>query len=112
MYAGQRCPAYTSFRYEEFQQDPDKLLFLTHKNGIAGDNDSLLRLYKNRKEHDPSNLTAAFELAYREDVIPIGLLYHNPDAPRYDQFAAQGLEMTSEERLAALETELDRFAVQ
>jgi len=107
----QRCPAYTSFRYEEFQQDPERLLFLTHENGIASDNDSLLRLYKNKQEHDPSDLQAAFGLAFREDVIPIGLFYWNPDAPRYDQYSAQGMEMTNEERLAALEKELDRFAV-
>ena len=75
------------------------------------DNASLLRLYKNQQEHNPRDLEGAFALAARTDAIPIGLFLWNPDAPRYDEFSAQGLEMTSSERLAALESELDRFAV-
>ena len=45
------------------------------------------------------------------DRLAIGLLYRNPDAPRYDQYTARGLGMSREQKVAAIERELDRFAI-
>ena len=73
--------------------------------------ESVERIYKNREEHDPSDLAAARRLAAPGPRIPIGLFYRNPDAPRYEQFTTQGLEMGTEAKLTALEAELDRFAI-
>ena len=50
-------------------------------------------------------------LAARRDAVPIGLFFRAESAPRYDLYTARGLEMPSDQRLAALERELDRFAV-
>ncbi len=45
------------------------------------------------------------------DRLAIGLLYRNPDAPRYDQYTVRGLGMSREQKVAAIERELDRFAI-
>jgi hypothetical protein len=39
------------------------------------------------------------------------VLFADPSRPRYDEYTAMGLDMTAEDRLNALESELDRFAV-
>jgi hypothetical protein len=45
------------------------------------------------------------------DKMAIGLLYHNPDAPRYDEISVEGLGMTREAKVTALEKALDKFAI-
>lgn len=106
----QRCPQYTPQLYRELQQDPSKLTLLVHDDGIPAD-DILVRLYKNQRTHDPSDLSAARAIADQEDVHPMGLLYRNPRSVRYETFTTLGLDMSPEAKLAALEEELDRFAV-
>jgi hypothetical protein len=44
-------------------------------------------------------------------VLPIGLLFRDPARPRYDEISSVGLEMTVEDKLQALEKELDRFTI-
>ena len=83
---------------------------LTHEKGVQVD-DAVKRQLPNHAEHDPSDIHAARELAENEAVLPLGILYHNPDAPRYDLMSAVGLEMTAEERLAGLNEALDHFAI-
>jgi len=106
----QRCPTYTSDLFLEAQRTPDMTLMLTHQNGIVPE-PVLEKLFKNRAEHDPSDIAAARAYADRNDVIPIGVFYRNPDAPRYDEYTARGLGMSPEDKLAALGKELDRFAI-
>ena len=72
---------------------------------------TVARMYANQHEHDPSNLAASRELASDEDTIPIGLLYRNPQARRYDEITVRGLKMPVAEKIQALEHELDRFAI-
>ena len=55
--------------------------------------------------------TKARRLADNPDVLPLGILYHNPDAPRYDLMSKAGMEMSAEERLAGLNQALDHFAI-
>jgi hypothetical protein len=43
--------------------------------------------------------------------MPIGLFYRNPEAPRYEAFTEVGLGMTADDKVTALEAELDRFAI-
>ena len=43
--------------------------------------------------------------------MAIGLLYRNPEAPRYDIQSKVGLGKSREEKLAAIERELDRFVI-
>jgi 2-oxoglutarate ferredoxin oxidoreductase subunit beta len=106
----QRCPTYTDEIFDEVRRDPDRILLLTHPDGVPAD-PAVERMYENRREHDPSDLAAARRWADHAERIAIGLFYRNPGAPRYDAYTAEGLGMTAAEKLAALDRELDRFAV-
>ncbi|MHC4106815.1 MAG: thiamine pyrophosphate-dependent enzyme [Planctomycetota bacterium] len=106
----QRCPQYTPTVFEEAQRDPSRILLLTHEDGIEAD-PAGTRMYSNRITHDPGDLTEAREIAGREDVLPIGLVFRDPDRPTYEEISTQGLGMTSEEKIKALTEELDRFAI-
>jgi len=106
----QRCPTYTPDVFEEIRRDPERILLLTHPDGVPVD-EVAARPYKNRLEHDPRDLHAARQIAGGQDRVAIGLLYRNPDAPRYDQMSAAGLGMSREQKVAAIERELDRFAI-
>ena len=67
--------------------------------------------------HDRLSWRVDFAQAYVRGLIDpgermaIGLFYRNPDAPRYDEYTAQGLDMSPDEKLVAISKELDRFAV-
>jgi len=106
----QRCPTYTSHLFQELQDDPSKMLLLGGENGANLD-PAVAKIFKNQQEHDVSDIHAARELAEREDLVPIGIFYRNPDAPLYDEYTNHGLEMPVQQKLEALDRELDRFAV-
>jgi 2-oxoglutarate ferredoxin oxidoreductase subunit beta len=106
----QRCPHYMEGRFEELQKDPSKLLLMDHTDGITLDA-GVKRMFKNTTSHDPANYLEAQELAARRDTVPIGLFYRNEHAFRYDEKCAEGLEMTADDKLSALNKELDRFLV-
>lgn len=106
----QRCPQYTAKVYEEAQQDPSLVLLLEHDDGIAVDA-SVSKMYPNRSVHDPRNLNEALAIANREDCLPIGLLFQDESRPCYEEFTLHGLDMTVEEKMVALEREIDRFAI-
>ncbi len=69
------------------------------------------RLFPNHAEHDPSDLNAARALAEDSSALPLGILYHNPDAPRYDMMTSAGMEMSVDDRLAGMNEALDHFAI-
>ena len=106
----QRCPVYSEEFSKSIQDDPSRLLLLTHENGIQVD-DAVKRMFQNTQEHDPSNIHEARMLAEDASLLPMGLLYHNPDAVRYDELSAVGLGMSVEEKMAGLNTALDHFAI-
>jgi 2-oxoglutarate/2-oxoacid ferredoxin oxidoreductase subunit beta len=106
----QRCPTYTPNVFDDLQNDPSRLLVLTHEKGVPVDK-SLSRIFKNQVEHDPSDMAAARAYAGQNDRYAIGLLFCDPARPRYDEYTAEGVNAKPEERLAALDRELDRFAV-
>lgn len=106
----QRCPVYADAWAKEMQNDPSRLLLLHHDKGIPLD-DSVKRQLPQQQEHDPTNLLGAWELAADETRMPVGLLYHNPDAPCYEDLSSQGSTMTPEQKLAGLNTALDRFTI-
>ncbi len=107
----QRCPTYTPNIFDEWRQNPDLTSLLVHPDGIEAD-DSIRRMYKNQVEHDPSDLSEALRLAsLGEGKLAIGLLYRNPEAPCYDELSIAGLGTAREKKLAAIERELDRFAI-
>jgi 2-oxoglutarate ferredoxin oxidoreductase subunit beta len=106
----QRCPVYMEQRSLDLQSDPASLLLLRHENGINVPA-SVEKMFENQIEHDPTDLAGAFAIAANPDKIPVGLLYHNPDARCYDEMSAVGVDMTDDERLQGLNDALDKFAV-
>jgi 2-oxoglutarate ferredoxin oxidoreductase subunit beta len=106
----QRCPHFHVGQFEPLQNDPSQLLLLTHPGGIEVD-DSIKRVLKNQREHDPADLGTARELAEGRDGVPIGLFYRNESADRYDLYSAQGLATSRSEKIAALRAELDRYKI-
>jgi len=72
---------------------------------------ALARVYKNQQEHDPADLDRAREIASAEDPIPVGILYHNPAVPCYEDVRAIAPLRTPEIIQRGLETELDKFTV-
>jgi len=104
----QRCPTYTDAIFADLRNNPDRLLLLTHEDGVVAAVD---RMYKNQLEHDPTDMAKARELASHSDLLPIGLFYVNPDAPCYDAYTSEGIGMSNGDKLEALSSELDRFAI-
>jgi len=106
----QRCPVYAQKLSKDLQDNPERFVLLEHPQGIAMDK-SVQRQFPNRVEHDPTDLNRAFQVAADESRLPVGLLYHNPDAICYEDLSSQGVEMTPEERLAGFNTVLDRITI-
>lgn len=106
----QRCPVYADSVSKALQGDPSRFVLLQHESGIPIDK-SAERLFPNKVAHDPSDLVRAFELAHDETRIPVGLLYHNPDAPCYEDLSSLGAEMTPEQKLASFNAVLDAITI-
>ncbi len=96
--------------YEELRRDPDRILLLGHPRGVPVD-PAVAKIYQNRREHDPADLDAARKLAERCERVAIGLFFHDPAAPCYEDFTNRGMEMTADEKLGMLDFELDRFTI-
>lgn len=106
----QRCPVFTQMAFEDAQSDPSLVLMLEDENGITAD-EAGVKVFKNRLAHDPSDINKGREIVSREDCLPIGLFYANPNCPRYEDMSSVGMETTIEEKLETFDKELDRFAV-
>jgi len=106
----QRCPVFVDGVFGEFQDDPSRLLLLQHENGIPVD-ENIARMFKTQREHDPSNMSAARDIAEDESLMPVGLLYHNPDAPVYNDMSSLGRDMSDEQKVAGINKALDAFAI-
>ena len=106
----QRCPHFPAESVELLRTDPSQLLLLEHPDGIPAD-DAVKAAFKNRREHDPSDIDAARVLAGREGGVPIGLLYRNEAADRYDLSSVEGLATPRKEKIEALREELNRYRV-
>ena len=92
------------------QDEPARMQLLTHEKGVQVP-DAVKKLFPNQAEHDPSDIAAALAIASDNSVLPLGILYHNPDAPRYDLMSSVGLDMSADEKLAGLNQALDHFAI-
>lgn len=112
----QRCPHFTPEVCAVLQRDPTKILLLTGAEGEGADpgiptDEAVLRTFQNRREHDPSDIESARELAGLGELVPIGLLYRNTECHRYDLDAVAGLDRRPEEKLAAAQAVVDRFQI-
>ncbi len=106
----QRCPHFSAEVFEAAAADANQILLMTHENGVQLDQ-QVARMYRYTVEHDPLDMNEARELAETQERIPIGIFYQNPENERYDEFGQYNLGFTPEQKEAALNTELDRYAV-
>jgi 2-oxoglutarate ferredoxin oxidoreductase subunit beta len=106
----QRCPHYKEGVHDPLMNDTSQLLLMTHENGIQLD-ESVARIFKNQKEHDPSNMDEGRELAGDPEGISIGLFYRDTAVDRYDEYTALGLATSRAEKIAALKAELSRYEI-
>lgn len=106
----QRCPEWLPKIFEPWVNDPSKILLLNHERGLRV-SQSLGRIYQNQETHDPANLDRAREIASRIDPIPVGILYHNPDVPCYENVRRSGQISTAELIRTGLNAEFDKFTV-
>lgn len=103
----QRCPQYTSDLHEAAARNPDLTEFLYHEAGIEAPDE---KIYKKRVWHDPADLDSARSLAEPGGIMRLGLFYHNPALPRYEDLRRQRV-YTAAEKVDILNAEMDQYAV-
>ena len=106
----QRCPEWLPKALDPWLHDPDRVHLLAHPDGIEP-SENLLRTYKQRVEHDPSNLSRARDLASDAENIPVGILYRNPAVPCYEDLIRPDMLRTPEVTRAALDKEMDKYTI-
>jgi len=106
----QRCPVFQPHLVDEIAANKDGLCYLSHQDGITVD-ENVAKIFKNKLDHDPNDLEAARQLAMKDEKIYLGLFYKDVNAPCYDDYGASNLGYTVEEKEAALQKQLDKFAI-
>lgn len=106
----QRCPEWLPQSLDPWMHDPSKVQVLHHADGLqpsAGTS----KLYRNQVEHDPINIDRAREIASQRDVIPVGILYRNPEVPCYEDLRRSTKLVTPSFVRSGLNAELDKYTV-
>ncbi|MBI2015824.1 MAG: 2-oxoglutarate oxidoreductase [Chloroflexi bacterium] len=106
----QRCPEFMPGMFDPWVRDPSRTLLLRHEKALTL-SPAVAATYRNQREHDPSDMNAAREIASVDDPIPVGILYHDPSAPRYEEIRNGGSVRTRETIRRGLEAELDRLTI-
>lgn len=106
----QRCPEFLPDAFDPWVKDPARTLLLAHEDGIDP-SPGFSKIYRNQEKHDPLNLNRAREIASVTDPIPVGVLYHNRDVPRYEKIRDTEHLYTAETTKAVLNREFDKFTI-
>jgi 2-oxoglutarate ferredoxin oxidoreductase subunit beta len=106
----QRCPEFMPRSFDPWLHDPQRLLMLTHENGLQL-SPEMASTYRNQRAHDPIDIDQAREIASLQDPIPVGILYCNPEAPLYEDLHHASQLRSPESIRAGFEHELDKFTV-
>ena len=106
----QRCPEWLPTMFEPWMHDPNRILLVNHERGLPL-SPTLAKVYKNQQTHDPSDINRAREITSSTDPIPVGILYHNPHVPCYEETRHAGQLRTTELIQQGLNSELDKFTV-
>jgi len=106
----QRCPEWLPTMFEPWMHDPNRILLVNHERGLRV-SPAMAKVYQNQQTHDPLDLNRAREIASSTDPIPVGILYHNPDVPCYEETRHAGQLRTTERIQTGLNAELDKFTV-
>jgi len=104
----QRCPHFTADIFESAVRNPDDLEFMVHPDGI--DLPALAKIYKQRIEHDPSDLDEARRLAEGSERLRLGVFFQDEERPTYEE-TRHLAHHTVREKMDIMEKELDRYAV-
>ena len=107
----QRCPEYMGHHYDEWVQDPERMLLLKHQDGLEI-SPELGRIYRNQEVHDPSDRNRAREISSIHDPIPVGVLYRNPNASCYEDHQVPDRLNTADGVMSYLEAEFDKFTIE
>jgi len=70
-----------------------------------------VKVYTNQLEHDPSDINRAREIASNTQVVPVGILYRNPEVPCYEDLIGSDKLRTADVTRAGLNAELDKHTV-
>jgi 2-oxoglutarate ferredoxin oxidoreductase subunit beta len=106
----QRCPVFMPKNFDNWINDTQKSLILTHEDGIRP-SAAISKIYRNQEEHDPSNIDRAREIASCNDPVPVGILYKNPAVPCYEEIRGAGAQRPAGMVQRGLEAEFDKFTV-
>ena len=106
----QRCPEFMPGRFEPCVEEPDRLLMLTHEDGVEL-SPALAKAYRFKRRHDPIDLAEARKIAGTSEKIPVGILYRNPSVPCYEDMRQPSELITPSLVRKGLESELDRFTI-
>ena len=103
VHISQRCPHFDPKNFDH--KDTNWFSFLTHKNGIPPEK----RIAEKAEviEHDPCNLDDALKLAASNQRY-FGLLYRNPNKPRYDEILINQVKNTEQKSRKNL---FDRYKI-
>jgi 2-oxoglutarate ferredoxin oxidoreductase subunit beta len=106
----QRCPHYKPNIWNHLQDNPDRIISLVHPDAVTGEG-VIGKAFPHQQDHDPTDLAAARELAQIGDKVAIGILYQNKNRERYDRLSIEGMGMSDQGKLDAIEQSLDRLQV-
>jgi len=106
----QRCPHYTTDLFEDAVKDPTRIELLVHEDGIEVE--GLAEIYEHTRRHDPSDLDFARRLAEEDGRGPLrlGVFFRDESRPTYER-TRRVPTRTAEERVDALNRELERHAI-
>ncbi len=104
-----RCTKFMNELANEMTSHRERLYLLDHPDGIPVD-EATARLFSHSEAHDPTDIHRARELSESENIY-LGLFYKNQAALRYDQYGAHNLGFTADQKIEAINRELDLYAV-
>ena len=106
----QRCPEWLPALHEQDMQNPEHIQLLHHENSLEL-SPNLAKVYRNQLHHDPLDIHRAREIASSTDIVPVGILYRNPEVPCYEDLRRAGMLRTADSIRSTLESEFDKFTV-
>jgi len=106
----QRCPEWLPDMWDPWMKDPKRTLLLHHEKALSL-SPALARVYQNNAVHDPSDLDAARRIASSTEPIPVGILYHDPAVPCYEDLRHGDAVRTPALIRSGFEAELDKFTI-
>jgi len=106
----QRCPEWLPKMLDPWVHDPLKINLVHHMNGLML-SPNISKVYRTQEEHDPSDIDRARKIASVLDPIPVGILYHDPHVPCYEELRNAGQQRSTRFVKAGFEAELDKFTV-